>query len=112
MSIDCDPHRDRTYRIFCKSANLFALGGSRGLVVAAAARVALTDASSFASQSTKIIKFGSPHSASLDEVDMIDDGRVEGKNSFDANPEARLSHCYSFAGAAMFARDHHAFKSL
>src|SRR6185369_16238828 len=89
------------------------LAGSRSLsIVAVTARVALTDACGFTAQSTEVVKLCSSDAAALDEIDVVDNRRVQRENSFDADAKTRLSHCDRFARASMFARDHDAFKSL
>jgi len=99
MSVDCYPQ-----------ACLFL--GCRGLLVALVAGVSLTDACGLTSKSTEVVKLGSSDAASLYKIDVIDDGRVQWKDSFNADAETRFSNGNGFARAAMFAGDYDAFKSL
>jgi hypothetical protein len=93
---------------------LFALARYRSLCVVGlmAARVALTNASGFAAKSSQVIELGPADATSFDQIDVIDYGCVQWKDSFHANSETRLSDSDRFARAAMFAGDHHALKSL
>ena len=93
-------------------ANLFLAGCGSLSIVAVAARVALTDACGFTPQSTQVVKLRAPDATALYQIDVIDDCCVQWENSFYANAKTRLSHRDRFARAAVFARDHDAFKSL
>ena len=75
-------------------------------------RIALTNARCLAAQLTQVIKLGAPHVAFFHYVDVIDDGRMQRKDSFDADAKARLAHGNRFARAAMLASDADAFKCL
>src|SRR5262245_19312879 len=77
-----------------------------------AARVALANACGLAPQTTEVIELGSPDPTALDQIDVVDDGGVQWKDSFDADAETRLSHSNRFARAAVFPGNHDAFKSL
>src|SRR5215213_5820577 len=81
-------------------------------IVAVSAGVALTDACGLTAQPTKVVKLRAPDATTLNEIDMIDDRRMQRENSLDPNAETRLSHCDRFACAAMFACNHDAFKNL
>jgi hypothetical protein len=111
MSVDRYPHEQDLQEF---PVYLLTLAGDRGLGVVAlsAARVALANACGLASKSTKIIKLGSSDATSFDEIDVVDDRCVQWKDSFDPDAETRLPHRNGFARAAMFPRDHDAFKSL
>src|SRR4030095_379625 len=76
------------------------------------AGVALTDTSCLTAKTTQIIKFRTSNTTLLHQIDVIDDGCVKRKDSFDANTETRFSHSYRFARATMFAGNHHSFKCL
>src|SRR5262249_26105403 len=76
------------------------------------ARVALANACRFTTQSAQIVELRSSDATALYEIDVIDDGGVQRKDSLDADAETRLAHCDRFARAAMFARDHDALESL
>ena len=71
--------------------------GGRGL-----ARVALANARGFATQIAQIVKLGASHVASFHHVDVIDDRRVQRKDSFDTDTKA------GFANGDRFARHRHA----
>ena len=75
-------------------------------------RIAFTNSRCFSSQAAKVIEFGAPDPALLHHIDMIDDGRVQGENSFHSDAETRFPDSDRFARAAMFARNHHAFECL
>ena len=76
------------------------------------ARVALANACRFAAQSAQVVELRSSDATSFDEIDMIDDGCVQRKYPLDADAKTRLSHSDRFAGAAVFACNHHALKRL
>src|SRR4051794_1287897 len=82
-------------------------GDVRGL-----SRVALANTGGFAAQVTEIIKLGAPHMSLFHDIDVIDDRRVQRKNSFDADAEARFANGDALARAAMLAGDADAFKCL
>src|SRR5436305_6717749 len=77
-----------------------------------AARVALADACGFTTESAQVVKLCSSDATSFHQINVIDDRRVQGKDSFHADAETCLSHGDGFARAAMFASDHDAFESL
>jgi len=91
---------------------LFLAGCGSLSIIAMTARVALTDACGFTPQSTQVVKLRAPDATALYQIDVIDDCCVQWENSFYANAKTRLSHRDRFARAAVFARDHDAFKSL
>ena len=93
-------------------ANLFLAGCGSLSIVAMTARVALTDACGLTAQATQVVKLRATDATALYQIDVIDDCCVQWENSFYANAKTRLSHRDRFARAAMFARDHDAFKSL
>ena len=74
--------------------------------------VALADSGCLTAKATQIIKLRTSNTTLLHEVDMIDDGCVKGKDSFDSNAEACFSYSYSFARATMFAGNHYPLKRL
>src|ERR1051325_3504205 len=110
--------QSRKEKSFCGFAPLsekkLFLAGCRRLSVVAlvSARVALSNACRFAAQSAQVVELRSSDATSFDEIDMIDDGCVQRKYPLDADAKTRLSHGDRFARAAMFARNHHALKSL
>src|SRR5262249_43983140 len=75
-------------------------------------RIAFANARCLAAQIPQVVKLGAAYVAFLHHVDMIDDSRVEWKDSFDTNPEAGFAHGNGLSHAAMLTRDYHAFKSL
>src|SRR6185369_13384671 len=93
-------------------AELFLARCRRLGIDAMATRVALTDTCGFTAQSTQVVKLRASDAAALYEIDVIDDCCVQWEDSFNANTKTRLSHRDRFARAAMFSRNHDAFKSL
>src|SRR5215212_863063 len=90
------------------------LRGCRSLIVVApvAACVALSNACGLTSKSTEIVELCSPDATSFYQIDVVDNGRVQWKDSLNADAKTRLSHGDGFTRAAMFASDHDALKSL
>src|SRR5688572_1363232 len=76
------------------------------------ASIALTDAGGFTSQTAQVVELGPAYAAALHEVDVVDDGGVQRKDSLDADAKARLSDGDRFARAAVFASNHDAFECL
>src|SRR5262247_2544576 len=109
MSVDCNPQGFRRNTNF-RSHHLL-LAGARGLRVfrLLATRVALADAGRFATQATQVIELRPADSAALHEIDVIDDGGVQRKDSLDADAKARLSDGDRFARAAVLTSNHDAF---
>src|SRR6185503_5746962 len=96
MSVDCDP----------QSVSPFVLLGLLST------RIALADTGGLTSQTTQVIELGPAYAAALDQVDVIDDRRVQRKNSLDADAEARFSDGDRFARATVLASDHDTFECL
>ena len=87
----------------------FTGGGSDIRILAG---IALANARCLAAQLAQVIKLRAPHVAFLNHINVIDDRRVQRKDSLDTDTKARLAHRNRFAGATMFASDADAFKSL
>jgi hypothetical protein len=83
-----------------------------GLSALLIARIALSDSRRFAAQATQVVKLRSAHTTSLYNVYMIYNRGVQWKDSLNPNTKTRLPHSYCLARAAVFARNHHAFKGL
>src|ERR1043165_1140853 len=117
MSIDCDPQSGSPASLLClvneRGEDLLALG-SRSLRVVGllSACITLANACGFAAESAQIVKLGTANAAAFDQIDVIDDGRVQRKNSFDTDSEAGLAHRDGLTRTAVLARNHDAFESL
>ena len=75
-------------------------------------RVFFLDTCSLAPQIAKVIKLRTAHFAAANDVDVVDDRGMEREYSLNADAEAYLSNRDRFAGSAVFAGDHDAFKDL
>src|SRR5215475_13528169 len=76
------------------------------------AGVALADAGGLASQGAQEIKFGAADAPVFDDVDVIDDRRVEREDALDAHAERGLPHGDRLADAPAAARDHNSLERL
>src|SRR5262245_31191679 len=76
------------------------------------ASVALTDARRFAAQGAQEIKFGAADAAMLDDVNVIDNCRMERKDALDADAERGLAHSDRLTDALAAARDHDSLEGL
>lgn len=56
------------------------------------ARVALTDAGRFAAQFAQVVKLGAADTPAFNDVNVINDCRVEREDAFDADAERGLAH--------------------
>src|SRR5688572_13374805 len=99
MSVDCDPQSDSP----------FVLSVLLGLLPTS---IALANAGRLTAQTTQVVQLGPSNAAALDQVDVIDDGCMQRKDSLDTHTEARLSHGDRFARAAMLASNHDALERL
>jgi hypothetical protein len=75
-------------------------------------RVAFLDTSSLSAKVAKVIELGSTHLTAADDVDMVDNGCVQRKDSLDADAEGNLSDGYRLARAAVLASNADAFECL
>src|SRR5881394_2009160 len=82
-------------------------GEVRGL-----SRIALANTGRFATQVTEVIKLRAAHMSLLHDIDVIDNRRVQRKNSFDADAETRFTNGDGLARAPVLAGDADAFKCL
>jgi hypothetical protein len=76
------------------------------------AEIAFFDTRRFTAQLTQVVKFRAAHTTAANDVDMIDDRRMERENSFNADAERDFANRHGFARAAVFAGDDDAFKNL
>src|SRR5262249_4083240 len=74
------------------------------------ASVALADAGRFAAQGAQEIELGATDSAMLDDVDVINDCRVEREDAFDADAERGLTHGDRLTHSLATTRDHNPFE--
>src|SRR5215210_5657585 len=81
--------------------------GDRGLT-----RIAFTNTSCLAAKISQIVKLGATHVTPFHHVDVINDRRVQRKDSFDTDTKAGLAHGDRLARATVLARNANAFKSL
>jgi hypothetical protein len=77
-----------------------------------ASRVALANSRGLTTQLTQVVELGTPDATLLNQIDVVDDRGVKGKDSLNANAETRLANSNSFPGAAMLTGNHDAFKRL
>jgi len=75
-------------------------------------RVAFTNTSRLAAQISQVVKLGATHMTPFHYVDVINDRRVQRKDSFDTNTKAGLANGNRLARATVLARNANAFKSL
>src|SRR5687768_7950368 len=61
------------------------------------------NAGGLAAKLTEIVKLGTPHLAAADDVDVVDDRRVQREDAFDAHAEAHLADRNGLADAAVLA---------
>jgi hypothetical protein len=95
------------------TVSLFTLRRGGGLCVTALpSRIPLADACCLTSKSTQVVKLRSSDTASFDEVNVIDDSRVEWKNSFDAHSKTCFPYGNGLARASMLPGDYNALESL
>src|SRR5262245_12517461 len=76
------------------------------------AGVALTDASRLAAQGAQEIEFGAADAAMLDDINVINDCRVEREDALDAYAERGLAHSNRLADAFAAARDDDSLEGL
>ena len=76
------------------------------------AEIAFFDARRFTAQITQVVKLRPAHTTAADDVDMIDNRRVEREDAFDADAERDLANRHGFTRAAVFAGDDDALKNL
>src|SRR5689334_1301406 len=117
MSIDCDPQSGSPVSLPIsvneREGELLTLcRRSLRVVVLLAAGITLANACGFAAQSAQIVELGAANAASFHEIDMIDDGRVQRKDSFHADAETGFANGDRLTRAAVLARNHDAFESL
>src|SRR5215510_4735860 len=74
--------------------------------------VALADAGRLAAQSAQEIEFGAADAPMFDDVDVIDDRRVEREDALDAHAERGFAHGDRLADAFAAARDHYPLERL
>src|SRR5262245_52891599 len=86
----------------------FLSSGSRSLC----ACVPFTNARRFSTQVAQKVKFGASDTAALDDIDVIDDSRVQGEDSFDADPERRFADCYRLTHVFASTSDHDSLECL
>src|SRR5437763_9295641 len=75
-------------------------------------RIAFANAGSLAAKIAQVVKLGAANVALLHHVDVIDNCRMERKDSFDADTKTRLANGDGFTHAAMLARAAYAFECL
>src|SRR5207248_1686529 len=98
--------------LFARDGNRFSTCGRRCLLRFTLAGIALANTRCFAAQLAQVIKLGPAHVTLLHDVDMIDDRRVQRKNSLNPDAKTDFAHGDRLAHAAMFSGDDHAFKGL
>src|SRR5262245_54189491 len=76
------------------------------------ASVALADAGGLAAQSAQEIEFGATDAAMLDDVNVINDRRMEREDAFDADAERCLAHGDRLTDALATTRDHNFLERL
>src|SRR5262245_20348770 len=76
------------------------------------AGVALTDASRLAAQGAQEIEFGAADAAMLDDINVINDCRVEREDALDAHAERGLAHSDRLADAFPATRDYNPLERL
>src|SRR5436190_10841665 len=74
--------------------------------------VALANACSLTAQIAEVVKLSAADVTLLHHVDVIDDGSVQRKNSFNADSETGLAHGDRFTRTAVLAGNTHTFESL
>src|SRR4026207_953960 len=112
MRIDCDPQSVSPVFNFQTEKSLLALS-CRGLFfVLLTACITLANTCRFTTKSAEVVELGASNTSSFDEIDVIDDGGVQRKDSFDANTETCLADGDRFPRAAMFTCNHDTFKNL
>jgi len=75
-------------------------------------RISLADSGCLATQLAKVIKLCAPDPATLYHVNMINYGRMQRKDPFNANTEAGLANGNRLPRAAMLPSYANAFKGL
>jgi hypothetical protein len=73
---------------------------------------ALAEAGRFALQPAKVVELSSPDAARSHNIDMIDDGGMQGENALYALSKADLSNGDGFAQSGILAGNHGSFESL
>jgi hypothetical protein len=73
---------------------------------------AFPQASSFALKSAQIVQLGATHAAGANEIDVIDNRRVDGEDTLNALAEADLPNGDRLAQSGVISRDYSAFESL
>ena len=93
---------------------LLCLSGSGGLRIVRlmTSCIAFTNAGSFPAQSAKVVKFCASNATFLNEIDVVDDRRMEGKDPLNADAKARLSDRDRLASATVLSRDDNTLESL
>ena len=76
------------------------------------ASIFFLDSSSLSAEITQVVKLRTANSAEPYNVDMINNGRVQRKDTLDANAETDLSDSDRFTRSTVFAGDHYALKNL
>src|SRR5436190_4816742 len=97
---------------------LLAFGGfaaashSRSRDIGGLTGIAFANTRSFTAQVAQVVKFCPAHVAFLNDVDVIDDRRVQREDSFYPDAEAGFPHRNRLARAPMFARNTDTLKRL
>src|SRR6266498_2155864 len=74
--------------------------------------VALANPRRFTAQPAQVIKLCSTHSTPLDQINMVNNGCVQWKDSLNPDAKTGLADCDCFPRAAVFAGDDYTFKRL
>jgi hypothetical protein len=73
---------------------------------------AFLEAGGLAFETAEVVEFGAAHAAGADDLDLIDDGGVDGEDTLDAGAESHLTDDDIFTEAGVFAGDEDALESL
>jgi len=73
---------------------------------------ALFKTRSLALETTEVVELGAADAARADDVDMVDDGGVDGEDALNAGTEAHFANGDVFAHAGVLLGDENAFECL
>src|SRR5437764_3426012 len=96
-----------TFRSFAPATNGRGAGN-----ISVLPRIAFANAGGLAAEIAQVVKLCAANVALFHHVDVIDNCRMQRKDSFDADAKAGLANGDGFAHAAMLARDAYAFECL
>src|SRR5205809_5382371 len=106
-------HQLRRTVLFLTFSGITTAGDSCGFSdVGTLTRIALANTRRFTTELAQVIKLGPADVTFFHDIDVIDDRRVQGENSFHTHTKAGLTYRNCLADAAMLTGDADAFKRL